>query len=342
VQVLMAERLDDRRTILELRRAGGPQRQLPGDCDGPATATRDYGAGTQGAGDSERLHMQCKALQIKCVELERLNSDMSTFVQTLSTALEIKMREIDELKQDRSLSYAIGRLPGHLPGCRSCAARDALIDDLREEVAGRSKGKKELMPMQKVLEETEAKNMQLTRDIDQWREKADLRGKQLSDLESSSSAAKELHSRLQHELDNALASCKKLSETEDRLAAEQTRVKELQGKVRSLQNDFTACQVLQQAKNAEISELEQIIAKRGKDECVVDQLKTVSNELDKERHAHLELKQLFCNADEEMRRKDAELLQARERGSTLEKHAEALAADVERLFACLQVPSLNI
>lgn len=336
VQVLMAERLDDRRTILGLRQLQA------GDGDGPSTATRDCGAGTQGAGDSERLLVQCNALQIKCQELERLNSDMSSFVQTMSTALENKMREVDGLKQDRSLSYAIGRLPGHLPGCRNCAARDALIADLREEVADRSMGKKEIMQTLKVLEETEAKNAQLTRDVDQWHDKADLKDKQLLEQETSSSAANELRCRLQHELDDALASCKKLSETEEKLAAEQTRVKELQGKVRSLENDFTACQVLQQAKNAEIAELEQIIAKRAKEECVVDQLKTVSNELDEERHAHLELKQLSCKTDEEMRRKDAELLQARERGSTLEKHAEGLAADVERLFTCLQVLSLHV
>ena len=140
------------------------------------------------------------------------------------------MREVDGLKQDRSLSYAIGRLPGHLPGCRNCAARDALIADLREEVADRSMGKKEIMQTLKVLEETEAKNAQLTRDVDQWHDKADLKDKQLLEQETSSSAANELRCRLQHELDDALASCKKLSETEEKLSAEQTRVKELQGK----------------------------------------------------------------------------------------------------------------
>jgi hypothetical protein len=87
---------------------------------------------------------QCEALQIKCRELEALNADMEDCICSLSTTLQAKEHDIDRLKQDHALSYAVGRLPGHLPGCRSCAARDALIWDLRQELSESKQCKQEL------------------------------------------------------------------------------------------------------------------------------------------------------------------------------------------------------
>ena len=52
----------------------------------------------------------------RCRELEALNADMEDCVRSLSTALLVREREIDSLKQDHALSFAVGRLPGHLPG----------------------------------------------------------------------------------------------------------------------------------------------------------------------------------------------------------------------------------
>lgn len=348
VQVLLAERLDDRRTITELRKrefaagqpsgwacSGRPSTNAPSQTS-PATSPDDaVDIGRSADADVHmRLIVQCEALSIKCRELEALNSDMSTFVQTLNTALEDKAREIDGLKQDRKLSFAVGRLPGHLPGCRSCAARDALIADLREEVSDRAKDKEDRRKTQKLLEVSEAKCDNLQRELEQWCKTAELSGRQLLESESALTARNEQYTCL---LDEVGAARKGFSDSEERLAAEQTRVKELQGKVRSLENDFAASQVLLNAKNAEIAELESVIEKEKRHGSFEIQLSLATEELDRERRGHIELREHIDKTNEVLRQKEEELRQAREQVSTLDKHADALAADVERLYTSLQV-----
>ena len=119
VQVLLAERLDDRRTITELRKrefaagqpsgwacSGRPSTNAPSQTS-PATSPDDaVDIGRSADADVHmRLIVQCEALSIKCRELEALNSDMSTFVQTLNTALEDKAREWD---RECFLAFEIG------------------------------------------------------------------------------------------------------------------------------------------------------------------------------------------------------------------------------------------
>lgn len=351
VQVLLAERLDDRRTITELRKAAhthaagqAARWALIGEpsTTNAASQTRPSGKSDEATdvgcrtddGAYMKLQVQCEALSIKCQELETLNSDMSTFVQTLNTALEDQAREIDGLKQDRKLSFAVGRLPGHLPGCRSCAARDALIADLRKDELDQAKCNEERKRAQKLLEESKARCDDLQRELTEWREKAERMGKQLLENESALTSRNQVSTSLQDEAD---AARKALSDSEERLAAENTRVKELQGKVRSLENDFAAIQVLLNAKNAEIAELESMIEKQKQDARFERQLSAMSEELNKERCDHLELKRQVLKSDEDLRQKDGELREAREQLLKMGNHAEVLAADVERLCASLQV-----
>jgi len=41
---------------------------------------------------------------------------MQDYIHTLNVALQARQREIEQLKQDHAMYFAVGRLPGHLPG----------------------------------------------------------------------------------------------------------------------------------------------------------------------------------------------------------------------------------
>ena len=122
---------------------------------------REEGAPENGRAEQWALQAQCEALQIKCRELEALNSDMEDCIRSLSATLQAKEHYIDRLKQDHALSYAVGRLPGHLPGCRSCAARDALIWDLRQELSESKQCKQELAKIKAEAAQSTAEREQL-------------------------------------------------------------------------------------------------------------------------------------------------------------------------------------
>ena len=122
---------------------------------------REEGAPENGRAEQWALQAQCEALQIKCRELEALNSDMEDCIRSLSATLQAKEHYIDRLKQDHALSYAVGRLPGHIPGCRSCAARDALIWDLRQELSESKQCKQELAKIKAEAAQSTAEREQL-------------------------------------------------------------------------------------------------------------------------------------------------------------------------------------
>ena len=301
--------------------------------------------------------MECEALRVKCGELEALNADMEAHLQNLTSLLQARAREIQTLKDNHALCFAVGRLPGHIPGCRSCAARDALIGDLRHELAHRP-CKQDLERAQTLCDETEAARMSLARELDMCRKEVVQQMEEVVRLKEAAQPEQTSAGEAPFEA-KRLQRWEQLSEHQSRNMMAQALLPEEHN------NEVLIEQTLQDGQKAFVQV--QTASEGGKIQgvahraCVQAKCKVLlaqGQSLALRLHAdllelredvkllHLELEREIMFQTKSSQGKDVERYQRQlqeecERTLTLEKHAEALAADVKRLRQHLQTQGVE-
>ena len=301
--------------------------------------------------------MECEALRVKCGELEALNADMEAHLQNLTSLLQARAREIQTLKDNHALCFAVGRLPGHIPGCRSCAARDALIGDLRHELAHRP-CKQDLERAQTLCDETEAARMSLARELDMCRKEVVQQMEEVVRLKEAAQPEQTSAGEAPFEA-KRLQRWEQLSEHQSRNLMAQALLPEEHN------NEVLIEQTLQDGQKAFVQV--QTASEGGKIQgvahraCVQAKCKVLlaqGQSLALRLHAdllelredvkllHLELEREIMFQTKSSQGKDVERYQQQlqeecERTLTLEKHAEALAADVKRLRQHLQTQGVE-
>ena len=301
--------------------------------------------------------MECEALRVKCGELEALNADMEAHLQNLTSLLQARAREIQTLKDNHALCFAVGRLPGHIPGCRSCAARDALIGDLRHELAHRP-CKQDLERAQTLCDETEAARMSLARELDMCRKEVVQQMEEVVRLKEAAQPEQTSAGEAPFEA-KRLQRWEQLSEHQGRNLMAQALLPEEHN------NEVLIEQTLQDGQKAFVQV--QTASEGGKIQgvahraCVQAKCKVLlaqGQSLALRLHAdllelredvkllHVELEREIMFQTKSSQGKDVERYQRQlqeecERTLTLEKHAEALAADVKRLRQHLQTQGVE-
>ena len=301
--------------------------------------------------------MECEALRVKCGELEALNADMEAHLQNLTSLLQARAREIQTLKDNHALCFAVGRLPGHIPGCRSCAARDALIGDLRHQLAHRP-CKQDLERAQTLCDETEAARMSLARELDMCRKEVVqqmeevVRLKEAAQPEQTSAGEAPFEAkRLQrweqlseHQSRNMMAQALLPEEHNNEVLIEQT--------LQDGQKAFV--QVQTASEDGKIQGVAHRACVQAKCKVLLAQGQSLALRLHADllelredvKLLHLELEREIMFQTKSSQGKDVERYQRQlqeecERTLTLEKHAEALAADVKRLRQHLQTQGVE-
>ena len=235
---------------------------------------------------------QCEALRTKCEDLEALNTDMQAHVQKLTGMLQARELEIEKLKENHALSFAVGRLPGHLPGCRSCAARDALINDLRQEVSRTREYSRELQRTQEQLNEVKDARRALTEDLAKCRaqaSQADLQQREHESRLAEQLKANELLNKMninlqQDEADYLKEHARILAEKESMLAAAHHRERLILQKLKILEESREYDVARRNlAGSEEICAKARYFAQKLKDDLEVqEEFLHLRNELDKE------------------------------------------------------------